>query len=396
MRSLLINTGLALLVFALPLRAQSNKLQDSIPYMKLVLENNPTLRAAREAYQMEILQASTGNTPPDPEIEFGYLFGKPVEMGNRIDFSVNQQVDFPTTYIHRSRVRKIRSSLAELEYMSVRQEILLKARELWIEGIYLNNHLELLEERLSGAREIQQGFLQKVAAGEEGQLSLNQARLHLLNLEAEYEQVRTDIQDNQLSLNEITGGSDQQITTSLLPLGSTIIGDSILAAYLQSPELLLYQQELELKKEEKNLAVSQNLPGISTGYYSESVLDQKFKGFHIGITVPLWENANKIKNARSEVIFAEVDLERFNAQQEKAVLQKLNQLENLDTRIELFEEALEEGNTMELLAFSMQSGEISLTEYFYSSDFHFRNQQLLLEYRKERLLLEAKLLKVYL
>ncbi len=57
------------------LRSQpdQDKIQDE-PYMKLVLENNPTLRAAREAYQVALLRAGTGNTPPNPEVEFGYLF----------------------------------------------------------------------------------------------------------------------------------------------------------------------------------------------------------------------------------------------------------------------------------------------------------------------------------
>ncbi len=71
--------------------------------------------------------------------------------------------------------------------------------------------------------------------------------------------------------------------------------------------------ELELKREEKNVMVGQNLPKLSAGYYSESVLDLKFKGFQIGITVPLWENSNTIKNAKSEVIFAEADVQTFHS-----------------------------------------------------------------------------------
>jgi len=396
MRTILIHTGFALMICAMPLRSQSTDDPNQEPFMKMVLENNPTLKAAREAYQVELLKAGSGNTPPDPEVEFGYLFGKPSDLGNRVDFSVNQQVDFPSTYIHRSRVRRIRNSQAELKYITTRQEVLLLARQVMIERIFLNNQLYLLEERLRQAKTIHDGFRQKEEAGEVGQLSLNQSLLHLINLESEYEMIQSSILDRQLALKEITGGADIQITESSLPTGSPIIRDSILSAYLQSPDLLLYQKELELKKEEKSLAVSETLPKLSAGYYSESVLSQRFGGFQIGITVPLWENTNKIKSARSDVIFAEADAERFNFQQEKEVLQMINRLENLDAKIQKFEEALNAGNTLELLAISMENGEISMTEYFYSSDFHFRNQQLLLEYKKDRLLLEAELLKVYL
>jgi cobalt-zinc-cadmium efflux system outer membrane protein len=397
MRRKHIPVWLMILVSAMPLLAKPQVPQeDDEPYMKLVLENNPTLRAARESYQISLLSAGTGNTPPNPEVEFGYLFGNPSERGNRIDFSVSQELDFPTTYIHRSRARKIRNSQAELEYLLARQEVLLLARQVMIERIYLNSQQVLLEERLSQARVIHKGFRQKVAAGEEGQLALNQSTLHLVTLESEFEQNRAMILNNKLSIKELTGGSDLEILEASLPSPTSIIRDSIVNAYQQSPELLIYKQELELKREEQGVMVGQNLPKLSAGYYSETVLDLKFKGFQVGLTLPLWENSNTIKNAKSNVIFAEADAQRFTFQLEKEVEQMLNQLDNLELRIQNLESALEIGNTLELLALSLDNGEISLTEYFYASDFHFRNQLLLLEYKRDRLLLEAALLKVYL
>lgn len=399
MRKKNIHFWLTLIFSAIPILAHSQLPPEDPrdePYMKLVLENNPTLRAAREAYQVDLMKAGTGNTPPNPEVEFGYLFGSPSEIGNRIDFSVSQEVDFPTTYIHRSRARKIRNSQAELEYLLARQEILMLARQLMIESVYLNHKQKLLEDRLSQARAIHEAFQQKVAAGEEDQLSLNQSRIHLVSLESDYEQTRTMMLNKQLAIKEVTGGNIVDFTETMLPAGSKIIRDSIISAYRQSPDLLLYQKELELKREEQSVMVGQNLPKLSAGYYSESVLDVKFKGFQVGLSIPLWENTHTIKNAKSEVVFAEADVQRFTFQLEKEVEQFLNQLDNLELRIQNLDAALETGNSLELLAVSLNSGEISLTEYFYTSDFHFRNQLLLLEYRRDRLLLEAALLKVYL
>lgn len=399
MRKIHIQACLMILLSAMPLLARPQLPQEDPgdePFMKMVLENNPTLKAAREAYQLALLRAGTGNTPPNPEVEFGYLFGNPNELGKRIDFSVSQEVDFPTTYIHRSRVRKIRNNQAELEYILTRQEVLLLARQLMIERIYLNSQQVLLEERLSQARSMQKAFQQKLEAGEEGQLALNQSTLHLLTLESEYEQGQAKILNNQLSILELSGGSDLEILETDLPRTTHIIRDSIVNAYLQSPDLLLYQQKVEEKREEKSVMVGENLPKLSAGYYSETVLDVKFKGFHIGVSVPLWENSNTIKNAKSSVVFAEADVQRFTFKLEKEVLQMLNQLDNLELRIQNLETALESANTMELLALSLDNGEISLTEYFYASDFHFRNQLLLLENKRDRLMLEASLLKIYL
>ena len=235
MRRKNILAGLLILVSTMPLWSQQEQDSKTEPYMKLVLENNPTLRAAREAYQLSLLEAGTGNTPPNPEVEFAYLFGNPSEVGNRTDFSVSQQVDFPTTYIHRSRVRKIRNSQAELEYLLARQEVLLLARKLMIEQIYLNSQQLLLEERLSQARVIHEGFRQKVAAGEEGQLALNQSTLHLVTLESEFDQNQSMKLNNQLAIREVTGGSDLEILETKLPEKTSVIRDSIVNAYLQSP-----------------------------------------------------------------------------------------------------------------------------------------------------------------
>ncbi len=74
----------------------------------------------------------------------------------------------------------------------------------------------------------------------------------------------------------------------------------------------------------------------------------------------------------------------------------MDQLESLKSRAKKLEEALGSGNSMALLTLALNSGEISLSEYFYASDFYFRNQQQLLQYQRDQLLMESELLKVYL
>ena len=364
--------------------------------MKKVLENNRTLKVARESYQVAILEAGTGNTPPDPEVEFGYLFGKPSDIGNRLDFSVSQQVDFPTVYIHKSRLRKIRTTQAELEYVISRQEVLLQAQQLWIVRLYLNQQEQLMLKRLRQAETINDHFRKKLDSGEESSLTYSQSNLQLAALQSEYEQVVSEIRGNQLSLNEISGGLEIDIKDTIFPAPIEIVPDSLLMAYLNSPAMQLHHRELQFKEEQKGLTVGQNLPKISAGYYSESVLDQQFKGFQVGVTVPLWENSNRIKQAKSEVILAEADAERYSYLQRKEIMQMLDQLESLKSRAHKLEEALGTGNSMELLILALNTGEISLSEYFYASDYYFRNKQRLLQFKKDQLLKEAELLRVYL
>lgn len=364
--------------------------------MTLVLDHNRELKAAREALQVSIHQAGTGNTPPDPEVEFGYLYGKPSEFGNRIDFGVTQEVDFPTSYIHRAKVKQIKISRAELEYVRIRQLVLLEAWQLWIERIHLNQVHSMLAERLRQAHTIQTHVEQQFNTGEVGPLTVGQSDLLVASLESELEEVDSRIGNNRMALAEITGGAPVEITDTLLPHSVPIIADSLVEDYRLGPDAQLHYQDLQLKEQQKNLSVSQHLPKLTAGYYSESVVDQAFRGFRLGVSVPLWEQANTIKMADSEIARAEAETDRFITRQEREIRQKLNELGSLRYRIEKLETALEKTHSISLLTATLESGEISFTEYFYASDLYFRSQQELLHYRRDQLILEAELLKVYL
>jgi cobalt-zinc-cadmium efflux system outer membrane protein len=386
----------ALLVLGISANAGDLMDVEADSLMKNILENNRTLRTAWETYQVSLLEAGTGNTPPDPEVELGYLYGSPTELGNRVDFSVSQEVDFPTAYIHKSRLRKIHASQAELDYIIVRQEVMLLARQLWIEHIYLNQRESLLEKRLHQANTINEHFKYKLESGEVSHLAYSQSNLQLASIRGEYDQVLMEIRNMELAWIEMTGGMDVEIRDTIFPLPMDIIPDSLLVDYQESPHMLRHSQEMQSKEEAKKLAVSENLPRLKAGYYSESVLDVKFKGFQVGITVPLWENTKRIKQAKSEISYAQEDAQRFTNLQQREVQQKLEQLESLRTRSKVLEEALGSGRSMELLDLSLENGEISMSEYFYASDFYFRNEQLLLQYKRDLLVQQADLLKVYL
>jgi len=364
--------------------------------MNLVLDQNRELKAAREAYQVAIHQAGTGNTPPDPEVDFGYLYGKPAEFGNRIDFEVSQQVDFPTTYIHRSKVKDLRTSRAELEFVRIRQEVLLETWQLWIDRIHLNQLHSMLTDRIRQAHTIQTQVEHQLSTGEIGLLAHSQSNLLVASLEGEMEDVEARMENNRIALVEITGGSPVEIQDTIFPASVRINSDSLVKDYRLGPAALIYDQNLRLKEQEKNLTVSQHLPKLKAGYYSESVVDQAFRGFRLGVSVPLWENANTIKKANSEIAFAEAEADHFVTRQEREIRQKLNELESLRVRIGKLESALDGTRPLALLNATLESGEISFSEYFYASDLYFRSQQELLHYKRDLLTLEAELLKVYL
>lgn len=380
------------LVLALPnfIRAQE---VDSL--MKLVLENNRTLIVAREASRTAILRAGTGNTPPDPEFEFGYLFGDPGQLGNKVNILVKQEMDFPSAYVHRSKLKEIRRSSAELEYLVVRQDVLSETRQIRIRQVHLNQLSRLLNQRLERAQAVQSNVSEMMNAGEVGLLEYSQANLMVASIESEFEEVQSDLENNRLAMLEMTGGQAVEVRDTLFPDPVSILHDSLLADYRTSPGAQLHQQDRNAKERETSLARSEHLPKLSAGYFSEAIPIEAFRGFVVGVSVPLWEKTKTVKTAQSALIQSEAKMDLYLYEQDRIIRQKLNELGNLLTRVEKLEKALGSTNSLDLLTSSMESGEISLSEYFYNSDFYFRNQQLLLRYKMELLALEADLLKIY-
>lgn len=363
--------------------------------IRTVLTYNRAWLAAQEQYRVSALEASTGINPPDPRVEMGYLYGKPTEMGNRIDFSVTQEIDFPTSYVHRSRTRDLEISQAGMHLERVRQELVLQAIRLWIDRVYLNGLERMLEKRVELALQLTSQYRQKLSLGEAGQLAFSQSNLQATALRGDLERVRSEILANEAAMSEMTGGLLLEVADTLLPPSQPIDPDALMSAYREGPLMRYFRQEVERKAQMENLAVSLRLPKISAGYYSESLAAEQFKGFQVGISVPLWEHANRIRLARSEVVFAEADAERAYLQMEKELIQNIERWKSLDRLIREMGQALNRVNDIELLSMAWKGGEISLAEYIMGTDLYFRNLQSLLTYRKEQLMVEADLRRVF-
>ncbi len=105
------------------------------------------------------------------------------------------------------------------------------------------------------------------------------------------------------------------------------------------------------------------LPSLSAGYMSEKVVGERFQGISVGISIPLWENKNRVKQAKASVRAAE-------SRETDSRLQFYNQLQILYNRTtglkaasEKYRQSLTEANNTELLKKALDAGEISMLEY---------------------------------
>ena len=118
-----------------------------------VLQNNRTLAGATQYYENTLVSSRTNLYPDNPELEYGYLWSNPGAPGNRTDFSLSQSFEFPGVYARRSKMSKAGVAKASQMVESVRQNTLLEAKQLWIEKVYVNRKMEMLNQSSTPSNE---------------------------------------------------------------------------------------------------------------------------------------------------------------------------------------------------------------------------------------------------
>ena len=328
-------------------------------------ENNTTLKALRESAEADKLENRTGLTLSNPEVGFNYLWGNPGNIGNRTDFSVTQTFDIPTITGMKSRVANEKNNLIEWQYKADRMNILLEAKQYCIELIYYNALKKELDLRLQHAETIAEGYKQRMDRGDANILEYNKVRLNLSTIQGEMSKI--DVERNALieQLKRLNGGNevrldDYQFGNVELPLN---FGDWYVQAEQNNTVFAYVKQEIEVSKRQVSLSKAMGLPTFSAGYMSEKVVGQRYQGISVGVSIPLWENKNRVRQAKAAVRAAE-SREADSKQQFYGQLQILySRTFGLKATAESYRKSMETANSTDLLKKALDAGEISLLEY---------------------------------
>ncbi len=346
-----------------------------------VEKNNTTLAALRLRVDAQKLGNKTGLTPQNPEVEFNYLWGNPSAIGNRTDFSIRQSFDFPSAYIYKSKIANLKNDQAELEYKKQRSEVLFQARLICLELTYRNALKLQFGKRLNNATRVANAYNSKFKVGESSILEFNKAQLTLLNINKMAESNLLERNALMADLATLNGGK------AIVFYDSTFVEPTILADFEQfyaqaeqaNPVLQWIKQEVTISQNQKQLSVALTLPKLNAGYMSEKVVGEQFQGVSLGMSIPLWENKNTIKQAKANALAmqsAEADIKlqfynRMKSLHAKTVAMQRNVVD--------YRKNLSAFNNADLLQKALNQGEISLTEYIFELSLQYESIDNLLE-----------------
>jgi len=262
--------------------------------------NSPRLEALRMGCEAQQEEARQETVLADPELSFGYLWGDPSEIGHRWDLSVSQSFDFPTAYLHRKEVKRLAIESASLQYEATKREVMLQAKQLCVELAYNDSLLRMLNRQVALSEQLLECERVRLAEGATTVLVYNHAQQQLLQSHSELHQVQTQYAAQQMELEALAGGAPlacSQLTLETLPIEQTVLSfdawwEGVAA---QAPLMQYVQKEVERADQQVRLSKDGWLPGLTVGYMSENTKSDTWRGFTVGVTLPVWNNRHRVK-----------------------------------------------------------------------------------------------------
>lgn len=384
---------LILLLLVLPL--SSLFAQTSLEeVLRSIEKNNKSLQAGKLLNESRKLEARTGNYLPNPTIELNQLWADRNSGGNVNELAVVQSFDFPTVYYNKNKLAKVKSATSDFQYAASRQQILLNAQLTCQEIVYLRKQKHLLDNRLKNAVFLEEIYNRRLASGDANQLELNKIRLEKINASNAYRRneaaLRAQIEQLQALNGEIPIDYRGE---EYAPLPALPEFQELEAAYIASdPTLKSLMGESEAARREIKVNRGLSLPKFDIGYRHNGGSDEKLNGFRIGMSIPLWENKNTVRQAKAQAEYTTLNVED-NTYTLKATLQELYlQAQALQTSREEYSETLAMQQNEELLNKALASGHISMIDYFVEITILYDSIQNYIEVEKEYYDTAARLL----
>jgi len=341
-----------------------------------VEKNNTGLTALRQKAEAQKLGNKTGIYLRNPEVGFNYMWGSPSMIGHRIDVSFDQTFDFPTAYGYKKGIAEGRNQQVDIDYQQARLTLIQQVRQLCIDLAYTNSLQTEYAKRLEHAQSIVRSYQAKFDQGDAGILDLNKARLNMLSISKEAESNTIEYQSLLAELAALNGGMPIQWSDGTYP-SREIPADFeqwYQKAEASNPMLTWLKKALEISKQQEKLQLALSLPKFSTGYLSEKIVGEHFQGVTLGMSVPLWENKNAVKQAKAQSLAVQ-DIER---DRKLIFYNRLKMFHgkavSLQKSVDDYRSALKAVDNGSFLGKALEAGEISLIDYILELSLYYESQ----------------------
>lgn len=336
-------------------------------------KNNKTLQANAQNTEAQKLGFKSNNPLYNPNVEYDFMYGFPLNAGNQTDFLVNQAFDFPTSYSKRKQLSEGRVSQSDFQYNAGRQEILFEAKSTCIELIYRNKLHIQLQERKAFTESLLASFEKRLSTGEGNILDVNKARLQLIEINKDFQLNLSQVNQLTQRLTGLNGGEELTFKSTEYPVLDPIGDFEELFGEIQAKDPTLKFVEMDIASAQKQLELSKSLalPKLEAGFRHQAILGQRFNGFHLGTTIPLWENKYKVRQSEAELSTSGLKVLQFQNDKYSSSRQLYEKYQKLSVTLNEYQNVLSALNSKEYLDKALAVGHISTIEYFLESNYYY-------------------------
>lgn len=348
--------------------------QDVESVLAQIERNNKSLEALRKESDAAKLEVRAQNNLEDPSVEYSPFFARGADGIASSELVVSQGFDFPTLYAARRRSGRIQQEGIEIRYGMARRDILLEAQLLCFDAIRLDRERELLERRMKNADELLAIFERRLAEGDATALEVNKIRMERMNAAAELSRNATARTAVMESLRAMNGDRSVSLEGADYPVMPAVEEFDAFRERMMSEDLEFRVSEADMRAARQQVRVnSQNwLPKLEVGYRRNTDMDDAVNGFLVGASFPIFSARHKSDVAKARYAASQHRMDDVRAQSEARVRTLYNEVEQSAAAMRAYDLQLMR-STLELLRRAVESGELSVIEYYVEADGIYAN-----------------------
>jgi outer membrane protein, heavy metal efflux system len=328
-------------------------------------KNNPTLSVLKSTVESHKNENNLGKVLSDPEVNLDYLWGSPKPVGNRLEWSIQQAFDVPTLFGMKGRLSEAKNEALDFWYKNQRIQVLLEAKKCCLEMVSFNAMLRVRKEMFEKSKMLFEAYQSKLDEGVSTQMELNNIQLSMASMEGALKALEVERQACLNKLMMLNGGAPVVVEADEFPMYKLMSDfETWYEMVIQKHPLIAYiNQEVEVGKKQLSVDKAQNLPTISAGYISETVIGAQSRGVTMGVSFPVWDNKNRLKKSRSDLKLAELRRQESLNQLRGELKMMFDKTLGLQSVAATYRFSIKQNNQLELIQKALSAGEISLLEY---------------------------------
>ena len=365
----------AIVTIAALIAAASLKAQTLGGVLESVEKNNTELKALAKGNEAARLDLRQANNLEGLSVEYSPFFNGDTKGIASSELVVTQGFDFPTLYGARRKAARLQGEAIDLQYRTARRDILLAAKQLCLDLIHMNKRRALLRERRLAADELLAMFTEKYEAGDATAIELNKIKMERMNMEAELAAAETDRATALEQLRAMNGGVPVECADTLYPPRPVEDYEAMYARAVASDwQVMAAGAAVEAAGQDVKVSRQGWMPKLEIGFRRNTEGPEASNGFLIGGSIPIFANRHKVKAAKARQAEAEMMKADARLKAESAARAAVESMRRLGASMSACDVPLMR-HTLLLLRKAVESGQMSVTDYYVEADGVYRNMQ---------------------